>query len=97
MRLDQTALSDVAAPLISPSSMRSSLLSTGTSSQPPGPTEGHLTPSASRVAGDGNGASRPPVAGSAELPGFALYQSVHLIVLSFFFNGVLFKSRSRGA
>ena len=52
---------------------------------------------ASRVVGDGNGASRPPVAGSAEFPGFALYQSVHLIVSSFFFNGVLFKSRSRGA
>ena len=74
--LDQTACSDVAAPLVSPSSLRSSLLSTGTSSQPSGPTEGPLTPSASRVVGDGNGASRPPVAGSAELPGFALYKSV---------------------
>ena len=95
MRLDQTALSDDPAPLVSPSSLRSSLLSTGTSSQPSGPTEGPLTPSASRVVGDGNGASRPPVAGSAELPGFALYKSVLLIISPFFFNGVLFKSRSR--
>ena len=107
--LDQTASSDVVAPFVSPSIMsstvpssllsptRSSLLSTGTSWQPSGPTEGPLTPSASRVAGDGNGASRPPVAGSAEFPGFALYQSVLLIVSPFFFDGVLFKSRSRGA
>ena len=50
---------------------------------------------ASRVVGDGNGASRPPVAGSAEFPGFALYKSVLLIISSFFFNCVLFKSRSR--
>ena len=98
------ACSDVAAPFVSPSSIvlssllsptRSSLLSTGTSSQPSGPSEGPLTPSASRVVGDGNGASRPPVAGSAEFPGFALYQSVLLIVSPFFLNGVLFKSRSR--
>ena len=61
----------------------SSLLSTGTFSQPSGPTEGPLTPSASRVVGDGNGASRPPVAGSAEFPGFALYQSVLLIISPF--------------
>ena len=67
-RLDQTAWSDVPAPLVSPSSMvhssslstllrptSSSLLSTGTSSQPSGPTESPLTPSASRVVGDGNG------------------------------------------
>ena len=102
-RLDQTTWSDVPAPLVSPSTAApstllrptsSSLLSTGTSSQPSGPTEGPLTPSASRVVGDGNGA-RPPVAGSAEFPGFALYQSVLLIVSPFFFNAVLFKSRSR--
>ena len=91
-RLDQTACSDVATPFVSPSSTvpssllsptRSSLLSTGTSSQPSGPTEGPLTPSASRVVGDGNGA-RPPVARSAEFPGFALYLSVFLIVSPFF-------------
>ena len=93
--LDQTACSDVAAPLVSPSSLRSSLLSTGTSSQPSGPTEGPLTPSASRVVGDGNGASQPPVAGSAELPGFALYKSVLFNNFPLFLNGVLFKSRSR--